>query len=120
VFDVALSEASENSRFTVSPALTNGCAAVVTAVQLYTPLDGFTADHGITRLAPHSVGSMPITACSRNLSMNAFGFHTYMPCGAPGTATREFGPLHGGGTAAVTGSGSVSSLFWHRATASGP
>jgi len=52
--------------------------------------------------------------------MKALGAHTYMPCGAPGTATRELVPLHGGGSDAVTGSGSTALFGVHMVTVPGP
>ena len=52
--------------------------------------------------------------------MYAFGAHTYMPCGALGTATRELVPLHGGGRLASTGSGSSALFAVHMVTASAP
>src|SRR6476469_1109493 len=74
------SVASENSRFTVSAASVYGLAAAYTALQSYTPFAGATLAQLMTRLAPHSEGSRPITslASAAWYNGNAVGFHTYM------------------------------------------
>src|ERR1700712_2952192 len=59
----------------------------------------------MTRLAPQSVGSMPIEYFLSSAVSRTLGAQAYMPCGADGTATFGLVPTHGGAAAAAIDAG---------------